>query len=40
MGVRDGPDGPAGAAEALLERYVATTTEVRAAYLAVLGLAG
>ncbi len=40
MGVRDGANTPSGtAAEALLERYRAVTRDVRAAYLAVLGLA-
>lgn len=39
MGVRDGANTPSGtAAEALLERYRAVTRDVRAAYLAVLGL--
>jgi glutamate-ammonia-ligase adenylyltransferase len=38
MGMHDLP--PARAEEALLERYVAATREVRAAYLRVLGLAG
>lgn len=36
LGMRDGPRGSA--ADALLAHYVAVTTEVRAAYLAVLGL--
>jgi hypothetical protein len=37
MGMRDGPRGTA--ESALFARYVAVTREVRAAYLAVLGLA-
>src|SRR5262249_30263969 len=41
MGFRDGANTPSGtAAEALLERYRAVTRDVRAAYLAVLGLRG
>ena len=36
LGMRDGPRGSA--ADALLAHYVAVTTDVRAAYLAVLGL--
>ncbi|MBX3222819.1 MAG: bifunctional [glutamate--ammonia ligase]-adenylyl-L-tyrosine phosphorylase/[glutamate--ammonia-ligase] adenylyltransferase [Labilithrix sp.] len=39
MGVRDGANTPSGtASEALVERYRAVTRDVRAAYLAVLGL--